>query len=97
MRCIEKEPIYDVYCIGRRKESIYMYDVYCIGSRQYRRYLNILFWGCLSGALGSVDVWCCARRCCRGRGFESRWRQTIRAPVGSVDLLCITQMACYYV
>ena len=29
MPCIEKEPIYDVYCIGRR---------------QYQRYLNILFW-----------------------------------------------------
>ena len=28
MPCIEKEPIYDVYCIGRR---------------QYQRYLNILF------------------------------------------------------
>ena len=28
MTCIEKEPIYDVYCIGRR---------------QYQRYLNILF------------------------------------------------------
>ena len=31
--------------------------------RQYQRYLNILFWGCLSGALGSVDVWCSAMRC----------------------------------
>ena len=29
MPCIEQEPIYDVYCIGRR---------------QYQRYLNILFW-----------------------------------------------------
>ena len=28
MSCIEKEPIYDVYCIGHR---------------QYQRYLNILF------------------------------------------------------
>ena len=27
---------------------------------------------CLSGAVGSVGVWCSARRCCRGRGFESR-------------------------
>ena len=22
--------------------------------------------------VGSVNVWCSARRCCRGRGFESR-------------------------
>ena len=57
MPSIEKEPIYDVYCISRR---------------QYQRFLNILFWGCLSGAVGSVGVWCSARRCCRGRGFESR-------------------------
>ena len=28
MQCIDKEPIYDVYCIGRR---------------QYQRFLNILF------------------------------------------------------
>ena len=35
MPSIEKEPIYDVYCISRR---------------QYQRFLNILFWGCLSGA-----------------------------------------------
>ena len=57
MPSIEKEPIYDVYCISRH---------------QYQRFLNILFWGWLSGAVGSVDVWCSARRCCRGRGFESR-------------------------
>ena len=56
MLCIEKEPIYDVYCIGRH---------------QYQRFLNILFWGCLRGAVGSVDVWCSARRSCHGRGFES--------------------------
>ena len=29
MPCIEKEPIYNVYCIGRRQDQ---------------RYLNILFW-----------------------------------------------------
>ena len=29
------------------------------------------------GSVDSVDVWCSARRCCRGRGFESRWRQNI--------------------
>ena len=46
MPSIEKEPIYDVYCISRR---------------QYQRFLNILFWGCLSGAVGSVGVWCSAR------------------------------------
>ena len=55
--CIKKEPIYDFYCIGHR---------------QYQRFLNILFRGCLSDAVGSVDVWCSARRSCQGRGFESR-------------------------
>ena len=29
-------------------------------------------WGCLSGAVGSVDVWCSAMRSCHGLGFESR-------------------------
>ena len=53
---IEKEPIYYVYCIGR-----------C----QYQRYLNILFWVCPSGAVGSVDVLCSARWCCRGCRFRS--------------------------
>ena len=51
MPSIEKEPIYDVYCISRR---------------QYQRFLNILFWGCLSGAVGCVDVWFGARRSCHG-------------------------------
>ena len=57
MQSIEKEPIYDVYCISRR---------------QYQRFLNILFWGCLSGAVCSVGVWCSARRSCHGRGLKSR-------------------------
>ena len=123
MPSIEKEPIYDVYCISRRQyqrflniffwdvsvaqlvaslsgvvlggvaevvgsnlargkiftaslgsvDSLYpsvcIYDVYCISRRQYQRFLNILFWGCLSGAVDSVGVCCSARRCCRGRGF----------------------------
>ena len=72
MPCIEKEPIYDMYCIRRRL---------------YQRFLNILFWGCLSGAVGSVNVWCSARRCCRGRGFESRLWQIFTASIGSVDSL----------
>ena len=38
---IEKEPINDVYCISRH---------------QYQRFLNIFFWGWLSGAVGSVVV-----------------------------------------
>ena len=38
MPSIEKEPIYDLYCISRH---------------QYQRFLNILFWGWLSGAVGS--------------------------------------------
>ena len=62
MPSIEKEPIYDVYCISRR---------------QYQRFLNMFFLGCLSGAVGSVDVWCSARRSFQGRGFESHYRQNI--------------------
>ena len=37
------------------------YDVYCISRRQDQRFLNVLFWGCLSCAVGSVGVWCSAR------------------------------------
>ena len=33
-----------------------IYDMYCIRRRQYQRFLNILFWGCLSGAVGSVKM-----------------------------------------
>ena len=36
MPSVEKEPLYDVYCISRR---------------QYQRFLNILKLGCLSGAM----------------------------------------------
>ena len=57
MPSIGKEPIHDVYCISRR---------------QYQCFLNILFWGCLSGAVSSADIWYSARRSCHGRGFESR-------------------------
>ena len=42
-----------------------IYELYCISCRQYQRSLNILF---VSGAVSSVDVWCCARRSCQGRG-----------------------------
>ena len=67
---------------GRRRFTILhepscIYDVYCISRRQYQRFLNILFWVCLSGAVGSVAVWWSARRSCHGHGFESRQRQNI--------------------
>ena len=52
MPSIEKEPICDMYCISYR---------------QYQRFLNILFLGCLSGAVGSVDVLCSARGSCQRR------------------------------
>ena len=68
MPSIEKEPIYDVYCIS---------------CHPYQRFLNIFYWGWLSGAVGSVDVWCSARRCCRGRGFrialEAKYLQHLSA------------------
>ena len=72
MPSIEKEPTYDVYCISRR---------------QYQRFLNILFWGCLSGAVGSVDVWCSARRSCHGRGLSLARGKIFTASIGSVDSL----------
>ena len=62
--------VFSVYTTGNLLTDIY--DVYCISCRQYQRFLNILFWGCLSGVVGSVNVWCSARRSCHGRGFESR-------------------------
>ena len=43
-------------CHPLKKKTIY--DVYCISRRQYQRFLN--------------SASCSARRCCRGRGFESR-------------------------
>ena len=72
MPSIEKEPIYDVYCISRR---------------QYQRFLNILFWGCLSGAVGSVDVWCSARRCAEVVGSNLARGKIFTAFIGSVDSL----------
>ena len=37
--------------------------IYCLNLHQFL---------ILCSSKGSVDVWCSARRCCRGRGFESR-------------------------
>ena len=56
MPSIEKEPTYDVYYISRGSLSALPEHP---------------FLGCLSGAVGSVDVWCSARRGCPCRGFES--------------------------
>ena len=62
--------------LANEKDAIHLkepiYNVYYISRRHYQRFLNILYWGCLSGAVGSVGVWYSARRCCRGRGFEFR-------------------------
>ena len=72
MPCIEKEPIYDMYCIRR-----------C----QYQRFLNILFWGVsvaqlvasMSGVVlgGVVEV--VGSNLARGKIFT--------ASIGSVDSL----------
>ena len=62
MPSIEKEPIYDVYCISRR---------------QYQRFLNILYWGCLSGAVGVAEV--VGSNLARGKMFT--------ASIGSADSL----------
>ena len=72
MPCIEKEPIYDMYCIRRR---------------QYQRFLNILFWGnsvaqlvaSMSGVVlgGVVEV--VGSNLARGKIFT--------ASIGSVDSL----------
>ena len=72
MPCIEKEPIYDMYCIRRR---------------QYQRFLNILFWdvsvaqlvASMSGVVlgGVVEV--VGSNLARGKIFT--------ASIGSVDSL----------
>ena len=55
--------------------------IYCIGRRQYQRYSNMLFWGCLSGAVGSVDV-LCSSNLARDEIFT--------ASIGSVDSLYLS-------
>ena len=72
MPCIEKEPIYDMYCIWRR---------------QYQRFLNILFWGCLSGAVGSVNVWCRLGGVVEVVGSNLARGKIFTASIGSVDSL----------
>ena len=42
---------------------------------------------CLSGAVGSVNVSCSARRCCRGRGSNLARGKIFTASIGSVDSL----------
>ena len=71
---IEKEPIYEVYCISRRK---------------HLSYLNIRFWGCLSGAVGSVDVLCCTRRSVKVVGSNLARGKIFTASIGSDDSLCV--------
>ena len=79
MTSIEKEPIYDVYCSSRR---------------QYERFLNILFLGCLSGAVCRVDVCGSARRSCHGRGFDLARGKIFTASIGSVDSLYPSVFIC---
>ena len=80
MPCIEKEPIYDMYCIRRR---------------QYQRFLNILFWGCLSGAVGSVNVWCSAGGVVEVVGSNLARGKIFTASIGSVD--SIYPSVCIYI
>ena len=75
MSSIEKEPIYDVCCISRH---------------QYQRFLNILLWGCLSGAVGRVDVWFSARRSCHGRGLNLARGKIFTASISLVDSLYLS-------
>ena len=72
MQSIEKEAIYDVYCISHH---------------QYQRFLNIHFLGCLSGAVGSVGVWCSAWRSCHVVGSSLARGEIFTASIGSVDSL----------
>ena len=76
-----------MFCPGWQKMAWDVLSRDDLSGSQYQRYLNILFLGCLSGAVGSVDVWCSARWCCRGRGFEPRYRKLFTASIGSVDSL----------
>ena len=56
-----------------------IYDVYCISRRQYQRFLNILLWGCPSGAVGSGVAEVVGSNLARGKIFT--------ASIGSVDSL----------
>ena len=42
-----------------------------------------------SGAVGSVDVWCSARRSCHGVGSNLARGKIFTASIGSVDSLCL--------
>ena len=59
--------------------------MYCIGCRLYQRYLKILFWECLNGAFGSVDVWCSAS--VEVVGSDLARGKIFTASMGSVDSL----------
>ena len=72
MPSIAKEPIYDVYCISRR---------------QYQRFLNILFWGCLSGAFGSVMSGVVLGGVAMVLGSSLARGKILTASIGSVDSL----------
>ena len=64
----------------KQKKYIYIYKYIiwdALKRNQYTTCTCVLHWsssisallGHLGGAVGSVDVWCSARRSCRGRGF----------------------------
>ena len=49
--------------------------------------------GCLSSAVGSVDVWCSVRRSCHGRCSNLASGKIFTASIGSVDSLYVSVFA----
>ena len=64
-----------------------IYDVYFISHRQYHCYLNILFWGCIGGAVSSADIWCCLGGVVFVVGSNLARGKIFTASIGSVDFL----------
>ena len=61
--------------------------MYCIRRCQYQRFLNILFWGCLSGAVGSVNYGVVLGGVVEVMGSNLARGKIFTASIGSVDSL----------
>ena len=82
MGCIETGPIYNMYYIS-----------HC----QYQCFLINLLWGCHSGAVGSVNVWCNASRWVEVVGSNLAGGEIFTVSVCSVDLLYMEILPVNYV
>ena len=65
--------------------------MYCTSRRQHQRFLKIIR-GCLSGAIGSVGVWCSARGVAGVVGSNLARGKIFTASIGSVDSIRISDI-----